>query len=226
MKTKTLWKYRKNYYSQNGEDGIIEEILKRLNIDEGWFVEFGAWDGKYLSNTFRLLEQGWEGIDIECDPEKYKDLKETSKEFPKLNIVKTNILINKKNCLDTLLLKYPIPKEFEILSIDIDSVDYYVWDSFKMYKPKIVIIEVNSRIKPGKKYISNSGVSFTSMVDLGRTKGYTPVCHTGNIIFVRNDLVNKLNLPNEELDNPDSLFRMKWVYLKPLYKFLKLVKLK
>ena len=38
--------YKKNVYSQNGEDGIIEEILKRFNITSGWVCEFGAWKWK------------------------------------------------------------------------------------------------------------------------------------------------------------------------------------
>jgi len=43
---KTLLRYRKDYYSQNGEDGVIEEILKRIGIKQGYFVDVGAWDGK------------------------------------------------------------------------------------------------------------------------------------------------------------------------------------
>ncbi len=226
MKTKTLWKYRKDYYSQNGEDGIIEEILSRLKINNGWFVEFGAWDGKHWSNTFHLLKQGWEGISIESDPKRYKDLVETARQFPKLHIMNKKVSTKGENSLDNLLSKYPIPKDFELLIIDVDSNDYQIWDAMKSYKPNIILIEPNSYIRPGKRYISNSRTSFTSMVDLGRKKGYTPVCHTGNIIFVRNDSVNKLNLPQKELDNPNSLFRRYWIYRKPAHLFLKLLRLK
>ena len=40
-----LTTFAKNIYSQNGEDGIIEELLKRLNIQKGWACEFGmGWE--------------------------------------------------------------------------------------------------------------------------------------------------------------------------------------
>ena len=64
-------KYAKNIYSQNGEDGIIEELLKRLDIKNGWVCEFGAWDGINLSNTFRLVENGFNAVFIEGDQNKY-----------------------------------------------------------------------------------------------------------------------------------------------------------
>lgn len=41
-----------------------------------------------------------------------------------------------------------MPKDFDILSIDIDSCNYQVWASIKEYSPKIVIIEVNSYLPP------------------------------------------------------------------------------
>ena len=49
--------FEKKIYSQFGEDGILEEILKRLgeqNIDK-WCVEFGARDGISDSNTYNLI---------------------------------------------------------------------------------------------------------------------------------------------------------------------------
>ena len=45
-----------NVHSQNGEDGVIAEILDRLPELDRWCVEFGAWDGVHLSNTRHLIE--------------------------------------------------------------------------------------------------------------------------------------------------------------------------
>ena len=54
-----LQDFKKNYHSQGGEDGIIEKILEEAEIEDGLFVEFGAWDGVFLSNTCKLAERGW-----------------------------------------------------------------------------------------------------------------------------------------------------------------------
>ena len=56
-----------NVYSQNGEDGVINALLAIFRIRHGWVCEFGAWDGRYLSNTFNLVENGFSGVFIEGD---------------------------------------------------------------------------------------------------------------------------------------------------------------
>ena len=70
-----LLDYRSDVNSTIGNDGIIEYIFDRLQIDKGLFVEFGAWDGVKNSNCKKLFDSGWEGIFIEPDRERYGELK-------------------------------------------------------------------------------------------------------------------------------------------------------
>ena len=69
-------KFRKNFYSQNGEDGIIEKLIYDLGLEKQLTVcEFGAWDGKFLSNTFNLIKKFQSiALLIEGDQEKFFDL--------------------------------------------------------------------------------------------------------------------------------------------------------
>ena len=183
--------YRKNVYSQNGEDGVLEEIFKRINVassnNEKWCVEFGAWDGKHLSNTFHLVEQGWNAVYIEGNKEKYQDLLETVKQYPKIYPINAMVGFEESdsNNLNNLLSGTIIPQDFDLLSIDIDSFDLAVWQCF-VGKPKVVIIEINSSIEPGilqwHDGIFCQGNSFSSTINVAEDKGYMLVCHTQVIL--------------------------------------------
>lgn len=211
---KFFHKYAKNIYSQNGEDGIVEELFKRLNIENGWVCEFGAWDGKHLSNTFNLVKtNNFNAVYIEGDSEKYLDLLKTVEEFPKIVPIKAMVDHNDSpNSLDNLLKQTDIPIDFDLLSIDIDSYDYQVWKCLKEYKPKIVIIEINSSVKVNNQdwiHTPNiyGGTGFKPTYDLGIEKGYKFILHTGNMFFIRSDLFDKLNITyNHPLEN----FRPNW----------------
>lgn len=218
-----LNKFQFNIYSQNGEDGVIEEILKRLGIsndNKKWCVEFGAWDGIHLSNTFALVEKNWNAVYIEGDSNRYQDLLKTSIKYS--HIVPIHAFVaryqNEENSLDKLLKQTQIPKEFELLSIDIDTYDLDIWESLSNYSPKIVVIEINSHIPPGIAWRHSGevkGNSFSETLNVAHNKGYTLVCHTGNCIFVRNDLVGNIGLDSRYIQHPELLFLYEFLDASP-----------
>ena len=191
------------------------------NSEEKWCVEFGAWDGIYLSNTFNLVLNDWNAVYIEGDKSKYIDLLYTVKKYKK--IVPINAFVAKdktsKLSLDNLLKKTKVPLDFELLSIDIDSFDLEVWESLNIYNPKIVVIEINSSYPPGiikwhsNKYKNSNGNSFSATLNVAKNKDYELVCHTGNMIFVKSDFVKKLNLNDKYLKYPELLYDDLWYSL-------------
>lgn len=208
-------KFRKNIYSQNGEDGIIEEIIKKINLKDIEVCEFGAWDGKHYSNTFNLVENySAKAVYIEKDSFRFNNLIETSKKFKNIFPINSSIDLN-ENLFDKIVSKTFLKKNFDILSIDIDSNDLEIWESIKNYEPKIVIIEICSYILPGilQRYNSEKKTknSFTSTINVGKSKGYTPIAHVGNLIFIKNEYLDKLNIDQSLLLNNKKLFLNDWV---------------
>jgi hypothetical protein len=207
--------YCHNVYSQNGEDGVLSELLLRLGMSvnyQGSSVEFGAMDGKHLSNTFALVESGWSAVYIESDVGRYKSLQKTAALHPKITPINRLVEFDSQsiNTIDQILRETPVAKNFDLLSIDIDSYDLQVWQSMQIYQPKIVVIEINSSFRTGLRRIHNrkgtQGNSFTSTLEIGLSKGYKLVCHTGNLVFVKAELFPLLKIPRHFSEYPELLF--------------------
>ena len=199
-----------NEHSQNGEDGIIFEMLDRLGSGrDRWCCEFGAWDGKHLSNTFRLVQrERYSAVYIEPDRERFQELEKTAVEYPEIIPLDTEVSADN---LDSILATTAIPRDFDLLSIDVDGPDYQIWQGLQEYRPKIVIIEVESSWRPGTFVVhdpasSVAGSSFSSMLELARSKSYTLVCHTGNMVFVVGELAELMETPAA----PEDAFDAGW----------------
>ncbi len=210
----TYHQYCKNIYPQNGEDGILQQLLAELHITRGTFCEFGAHNGIYSSNTYNLIKNyGFTGIAIELDASKAQECAINYRDFPNVRVFQGAVdYKDAKNDLNAWLKRGQLPYDLDILSIDIDCDDYYVWEKLTEFSPKIVIIETNPyrdpiieelpsapqkeyRIDPLREWFPGkvgAGSSFISTVRLGLTKGYIPVSYTGNLTFVRQDLVHNL----------------------------------
>ncbi|MBW2645904.1 MAG: FkbM family methyltransferase [Deltaproteobacteria bacterium] len=194
MKRHDLWlaKYARNNTSQFGEDGIIEKVLEVVGVNDKWCVEFGSWDGKICSNTFHLIsEKGYSAVLIEGNPKRYKDLLKTFTGNDKVVPINTFVGFERETGLDSILKDTAIPKDFDLLSIDIDGNDYHVWETVQNYKPKVVLIEFNPTIPKTVEFVQppdprlSQGSSLLSITQLGKSKGYELVCTThANAVFV------------------------------------------
>jgi len=139
------------FYSQNDEDGILMEILKRINIKTGKFLEVGVCGGHRNNgtecNTIILLMLGWKGVWIDGAN---IDLKLPPKS--KLSFIKQ--FLNKDNFNKTLLKAQEISKidksEFNVISVDIDGNDYYLTKSIleNGFQPDCFIVEYNAKFPP------------------------------------------------------------------------------
>lgn len=199
-----LNKYEYQVYSQNGEDGLINEILRRLDIKNGTFVEIGVQNGLETNTTY-LLMQGWKGLWIEADNEFYEQIETTfRKELLSKDLALSKNFVNCEN-IEAILDIHNLPVDFEVLSIDIDSNDYWIWKKIEKYNPKVVVIEYNAFFPssdmwimdydPEKTWDSSTvfNASLRSLNNLANEKGYQLVaCSINgvNAFFIRKDLIN------------------------------------
>ncbi len=197
MKSPAISSFAKSIYSQNGEDGIIAELLARIESQiplDKWCVEFGALDGIKYSNTYNLIiGKGYRAVLIEGDKKKFRKLCEN---IPQENVIKLCrfVTLEGSSTLEKILRGTSIPIEFDFLSIDIDGCDYHIFSSLNEYQPKIVCIEYNPNIPNEIEFVQSpdfsvkQGSSAKSTILLAKSKGYfLAACTASNLIFVRNE---------------------------------------
>jgi len=185
-------KYAKNRFSQNGEDGILDQLFKDLHIEAGIVVEFGAWDGVYLSNTYLLWRyKDFDAVLIESDLCKATELVSVTRGFDNVEAVYAAVspVKDHKNSLDNMLDRsaFDVTEDsLALVSSDIDGSDYDIFESMERHLPKVALIETSTGPDP------HSG-NLRQLTNLAEAKGYTLVCHTGNAVYVRNDLMHHLD---------------------------------
>lgn len=196
-----LQRYSFQVNSQNGEDGIINEIFKRIGTTNRVFAEIGIGDGT-VNNTAFLLMQGWIGFWIDAN-DRFLTTLDNCDELHKQYLKFIVSFITKEN-VRTVFEELNIPEEFDLLSLDIDHNTYYIWEALSCYKPRVIVIEYNAIIPPDicwkVKYNPNTvwdqtqnfGASLKALELLGKKLGYNLVgCDFNgiNAFFVREDLV-------------------------------------
>jgi len=193
-----LGSHARSVFSQFGEDGVIEKIFEIIEPTERYVIAFGAHDGITNSNARNLvLNHGWGGLLIEGNPHRAKKLHAAYAEYPGVTTLESWVFPGN---IELLFEDAGAPLEPDLLVIDIDSNDYYVWRAIRDYRPKVVMIETHPQFPPpqlmvidfhpmnywdGDAYV---GASIQSLYELGKKKGYELIhCMAGlspNAFFV------------------------------------------
>lgn len=197
-----LLRHERQVYSQNGEDGAIAEIFRRIGEGGRTFVEFGVDDG-VVNNTAFLLAQGWKGFWLEAGSANAAAIRRRFAALLASGQLKLReAFVNAEN-IQALFRELGVPPEPDLLAIDIDTNDYWVWKAIDAFRPRVVVIEYNAIFPPDVGWVraydphavwddsSYQGASLKSLERLGAAKGYALVgCDlTGvNAFFVRTDL--------------------------------------
>jgi len=212
-----LDKHRKQVFSQCWEDGILERIFEGMGTTNGYFVDVGARDGLNGSNTANLrLNQEWNGLLL--------DKKSKAGVVHQEYITAENI--------NDIFKKYQVPMDFDLLSIDIDGNDYWIWKALE-YNPRVVVIEFNPNfsydvaktIKYNPEHIWDGtnyyGASLLALKLLGNEKGYNLIYQADyvNAFFIQKKIID-IDIPIKEIfqktfpaHKPDTKNR-EWMVIK------------
>ncbi len=199
----SLLRFGHKVYSQNDEDGIIQEIFARIGVTNKVFVEFGVGNG-LENNTLALLHQAWTGLWIEGDAgEAAAIAKNLSETIASGRLTLLNDFITREN-IDGLISSVVKHRDIDLLSVDIDGNDAHVFEAVSCISPRVVVIEYNAKFAPPISYCmrydpkhvwrydDDFGASLTYLADLFAGKGYSLVCCNlcgVNAFFVRDDLL-------------------------------------
>lgn len=136
--------YGSRTYSQYGEDGIIARIFEVIGTTSRVCVEVGAWDGFHLSNVANLWTKGWKGVLIECDAARFQELERNTKGH-KCICVNAAVTAAGDSTIEAILGRTGTTA-VDLLSIDVDGDDYYLFESLRRFRPRVVIVEYNPTI--------------------------------------------------------------------------------
>lgn len=194
--------------SQRGEDGIIAKIFEIVGATNRYCVEFGAWDGKTYSNTWNLLNNaGWGGLQIEGNEERFRELQAEYADHDRVTTLNSLVESSGARRLDTILAQVGAPKDLDLLCIDVDGIDWYIWNALSDFAPRLVVIEFNPSVPNDVIFVQdddasvNQGASLLALVELGKSKGYELVATTEwNGFFIRKELFAAFHIEDNHID--------------------------
>ncbi|WP_321880149.1 class I SAM-dependent methyltransferase [Paraburkholderia bannensis] len=204
-------------YAQGSEEAILSRLMERIAPTNRFCVDIGASDGLRNSNTALLLrERGWQGVLVEGSAYRYQKLAANYGGERRVMLRHERV---QPDTVAQLLADANAPQDFDLLSIDIDGNDYWIWRALDAYQPRIVVIEYNPYYAPPERWVmcynpahewdgsTYYGASLESLYHLGQRMGYELVCCDdmgNNAFFVRRDLYALLGIDNNA---PSVLFR-------------------
>jgi len=184
----------RNVYSQFGEDGLLAEIFRRIGTTNKWCFEVGAADGKWMSNTRALVDDGWEAALIESDEARFAELERFARS--KYGAVRAVKATATPDNFETLLQEIGrCPDAPDLGVIDVDGQEYYLWLSLMRVRPRVMVVEFDPNAMPN--FIPERGgkgqAGLGAICSVAGAKGYLPVGRTEtNAIFIVHEEAHKV----------------------------------
>ena len=216
--------YEFQVFSQWGEDGIIQHLVRKLNISNKIFVEFGVETYHEANTRFLLMKDNWSGL-ISDGSKANIDLIKNQSLYWRYSLTAVEAFITAEN-INSIITSNRINGEIGILSVDIDGNDYWVTKAIDCIQPILLINEYNSVFGPDRaisvpydqSFVRTSahhsnlyyGASLAAFTHLANKKGYALVgCNSNgnNAFYVRRDHLSTLKELSTKEAFVDAKFR-------------------
>ncbi len=237
-----VWDVGFREYSQNEEDGILLYIFSMIGMKNRTFVEICAGDGMECNTTNLTVHHGWTGLLVDGDPANILKAKQFYNHIAQTLIWPPKIVqkwVTAEN-INSLIQENGLTGEIDLLSIDVDGMDYWLWKAVDVIQPRVVVIEINNRLGSEKKLTvpykedfqtevtaagsEYGGASISALTSLGKEKGYrfvgtNKICTNG--FFIRDDIEHPWLVqtsPQEYFTHPRTRYHLDQIQEKVLKK--------
>ena len=193
--------------SQNGDDGLIAFIFSQIGTTNKKFIEFGIGNGSECNMANFIQSFGWNGLLIDGNQKGVEAARRLYAKEIQQGTVKIDLQFLTTENINQVFENNGLTGDIDLLSVDIDGNDYWIWDKISVVNPRVVVIEYNPSFGISRSvtvpYAADfyrfdrhksgwyHGLSLKAAEKLGKSKGYDLVGCNGdgvNAFFVRNDI--------------------------------------
>jgi predicted O-methyltransferase YrrM len=203
-----VWDTGYRVFSQFDEDGLLVFLLAAGALRTRRVLDLGAGDGVAGSNSANLLLSfGFHGLLVDADPARVEHARRFYREHPDTRerppAIEQAFLT--RETVNELVVEAQLEGEIDLLSIDVDGNDYWLWDALEAASPRLVVVEAHTELEL-EPYVmpyradfnwraqaagEPLGASVPSLVELGERLGYRLVganMYGFNLLFAREDV--------------------------------------
>ncbi len=196
-------------FSQFGEDGIIQHLIRTVKPHETTFVEIGTGDYRESNTRFLAQNNNWRGVVIDGGEDHVKFVLGTALSW-RHDVEPVSAFVTREN-VNELISSNGLSGKIGLLSVDVDGIDYWLWEAIDVVNPAIVVSEYNALWGPdatitvpydpafvnSEKHYSQTyfGASLGALVHQATQRGYRFVgcaSNGANAFFVREDVAGEL----------------------------------
>ena len=193
-------------FSQWGEDGVIQRLVSHIPVAHRTFIEFGVEDFAQANCRFLLFNNNWRGFVIDSSEQHVATILKADW-LSRYDLCAACSMVSREG-INEILQRSGFDRDLGLLSIDVDGIDYWLFEALTVYSPRILVVEFNALFGPTRlitvpydpafrrraKHYSELyyGASLAAWVHLADRKGYALVGVESagvNAFFVRRDVL-------------------------------------